>query len=544
MSFTTEATTTPVDIQTPLSTDADQLGPQGSPSPGDQTNTPEVVSSTPSADQEEDASLAPTQILTPDQMMAYQSRRWQQELEQKAPQLDIAEMPTILMPPLEAVQIPPPATPSTTLVETAEATPAKAKEEETIEHLAPPEEEALNQNQQSQQTSPDEPRQQPQSEVTGGFPILVLGTLVSNRYEITQIVSEDASEHIYQVTDRQGYQRCWNCTAEENAEGDEFCITCGAELLNMSYILHEYPASRSSGESHVLQGTLLNTFVDQGHTYLVEQLQATQSAFPNGVHLLAATASDAGNVRRGEPNEDSTLALQLQRIHESRSSLIGIYLVADGMGGHANGQLASRTAISSIAERIIHELFLPPLSTEEAKPIDEASLFTLLQSAVEDANMAICQINQRNKTDMGATLTGFMITDDLAYILNIGDSRTYLLRDEKLYQLTSDHSLVGQLVAGGLIEPDDIYTHPQRSQIYRSLGDKQNVQVDIVKQLVHPGDILLSCSDGLWEMVRNAQITDILNNATDPQTVCTQLIEAANANGGDDNISVVTVFVR
>jgi serine/threonine protein phosphatase PrpC len=145
---------------------------------------------------------------------------------------------------------------------------------------------------------------------------------------------------------------------------------------------------------------------------------------------------------------------------------------------------------------------------------------------------------------MGSTITGFMIVGDHAYILNVGDSRTYLLRDSTLRQLTNDHSLVGQLVAGGLIEPDDVYTHPQRSQIFRSLGDKLNVQIDIFKQQVHPGDILLSCSDGLWEMIRNPQIEEILINATDPQSACSRLIETANNNGGEDNVSAVVVHVR
>ena len=145
---------------------------------------------------------------------------------------------------------------------------------------------------------------------------------------------------------------------------------------------------------------------------------------------------------------------------------------------------------------------------------------------------------------MGSTITGFMVFGDYAYILNVGDSRTYMLRGGQIYQLTNDHSLVGQLVAGGLIQPEDVYTHPQRSQIFRSLGDKLNVQIDIFKQQLHPGDILLSCSDGLWEMVRDPQIESILNNAPDPQMACTQLLEVANANGGEDNVSAVVVFVR
>jgi serine/threonine protein phosphatase PrpC len=153
-------------------------------------------------------------------------------------------------------------------------------------------------------------------------------------------------------------------------------------------------------------------------------------------------------------------------------------------------------------------------------------------------------MNQRDKSDAGCTLTGFMMVGDRAFIFNVGDSRTYMLRDEKLYQLTNDHSLVGQLVAGGLIEPEDVYTHPQRNQIFRSIGDKQNVQVDLFTQQVHPGDVLLSCSDGLWEMVRDPQIAEILNQAADPQAACAQLIASANENGGEDNVSAVVVFVH
>jgi serine/threonine protein phosphatase PrpC len=370
-----------------------------------------------------------------------------------------------------------------------------------------------------------------------------------------QVVSEGAQEHVYQIIDHQGYQHCWNCGSEQNAEGDEFCINCGASMLNVPYTMHEYSTEQVSEETdggtedaHVLQGTIVNTFIEHGHTYVIEQQQVEQNPFPDGVQILAASNSDAGDVRRSEPNEDSTLVLLLQRVHESVSTPTGVFIVADGLGGHDNGQVASRMTINIIAERLLRELVVGPLTAEKngepVKPFDEDAMAALLRDAVEEANTALCQKNQLDKTDMGSTITGFMVVGDHAAILNVGDSRTYMLRNKQLYQLTTDHSLVGQLVAGGLIEPDDVYTHPQRSQIFRSLGDKPNVQVDIFKQELLPGDILLSCSDGLWEMVRNPQIESILDTAQDPEAACAQFIEAANANGGDDNVSAIVVFVR
>jgi serine/threonine protein phosphatase PrpC len=341
---------------------------------------------------------------------------------------------------------------------------------------------------------------------------------------------------------------CWNCESKENAEGDEFCIDCGAELLNAGYRMREFPGKESN--ETVLHHSIIDTLVENEHTYVIERPETLQSAAPNGVHLLASCASDVGVARQGGANEDSTLILQLERVHESIASPAGIFLVADGMGGHANGQLASRMAAGLIAERFVREMLQPPLVTEKEKEgaqtpaLDEESLLNILHGAIQDANNAICQINSRDKSDMGTTLTGFMIAGEHAYIFNVGDSRTYMLRDSKLYQITNDHSLVGQLLAGGLIEPEDVYTHPQRSQIYRSIGDKVNVQIDVFKQQIQPGDILLSCSDGLWEMVRDPKITDILNDAPDPQTACVRLIESANANGGDDNVSATVVFVR
>ncbi len=577
------------------------------------TQEPEAVTTSPAIPvrtegiPEDDISLAPTQILSPQEMVAFQSRRWQHEVEreqqisgedaaivvpptpvnqadatqlasptntiQQEASLDVASMPTVMISPKgdvaegEPMQIPPPPPPES-LHPDAEVPPESPYAQEAIappESVTPPTNDA-----ETTQVANDPPVQdtssastqeensavaQPVADAsssTDNASAPAVGSIVAGRYEVTQVLSENDQEHVYQVTDHQGYQHCWNCGSEQNAEGDEFCIDCGAELLNATYLMHVYPATESKNEdAHVLQGTIVNTFVEQGQTYVIEQQQAAQVAFPNGVHLLAASDSDAGNVRRSEPNEDSTLVLQLQRVHESHSTPVGAFIVADGMGGHDNGQGASRLTISIITERLMRELLAPPLIAEKAAGLaapaasmDEESLIALFKGAVDDANNVLCQINQQDKTDMGSTITGFMVVGDHAYIINVGDSRTYMLREGKLYQLTTDHSLVGQLVAGGLIEPDDVYTHPQRSQIFRSLGDKMNVQVDDFKQQLLPGDILISCCDGLWEMVRNPQITEILSNAHDPQTACTQLIEAANTNGGEDNVSAVVVFVR
>jgi serine/threonine protein phosphatase PrpC len=562
------------------------------------------------SEESDDVSLEPTLILTPEKMIAYQSRRWQQQLERNRTYLpgfqeadapngettpdqfaaqmenvdissaipapgtseqsqdsgdtvDIADVPAIVDIPaaydVEDIPPPPPqaespATPEESIA-SGERVDAEIDEIDEVKKAGETEAAEVTSEEEKSETMQEPSDQHETTASTNGFPILPTGEQILDRYEITQVLNESAQEHVYQIIDHQGYQHCWNCGSEQNAEGDEFCINCGASMLDVPYIMHEYSTEQGSGEtdghledSYVLQGTIVNTFIEHGHTYMIEQQQVEQNPFPNGVQLLAASNSDAGDVRRSEPNEDSTLVLLLQRDHESISTPSAVFIVADGLGGHDNGQVASRMTINIIAERLLKELLTEPLTAEKngepVKSFEEDAMVALLHDAVEEANSALCQKNQLDKTDMGSTITGFMLVGEHAYILNVGDSRTYMLRGKQLYQLTTDHSLVGQLVAGGLIEPDDVYTHPQRSQIFRSLGDKLNVQIDIFKQELLPGDILLSCSDGLWEMVRNPQIESILDDAPEPETACAQFIEAANANGGEDNVSAVVVFVR
>jgi serine/threonine protein phosphatase PrpC len=540
---------------------------------------PEAVAGGSQSEEQEDVSQAPTLILSPEKVIAYRSRFWRQDEEiaqqsgqasEPYPSAHPSDLPTMLLSPAaeQAGSISPLADQPSLLPPDQSATPGPApvpplpqeaagEREVTfdteagfaLEESAEQREASVAMNSQPLSNEGAAREEQPAEMPAGDFTPRTVGETLAGRYEVTQIISESSHECAYQVIDHEGYQHCWNCDSEQNAEGDEFCIDCGASMLNVPYILHEYAASGSAASDvDVLQGAIVNTFVDRGRTYAVEQTSLNQSAFPAGVQLLAATSSDAGNIRRSDPNEDSTLVLHLQRVHESFCTPTGIFIVADGLGGHDSGQVASRIAVSIIAERMVRELLAGPLQAEKESgnpgPLGEDDLVGLLRNTVEEANLALCQRNQQDKTDMGSTLTGYMIVGEHAYIVNVGDSRTYMLRGGQIYQLTTDHSLVGQLVAGGLIEPDDVYTHPNRSQIFRSLGDKPNVQIDVFKQQLLPGDILLGCSDGLWEMVRNPQIESILNSAPDPQTACTQLIDAANTNGGEDNISAVIVFVR
>ena len=147
-------------------------------------------------------------------------------------------------------------------------------------------------------------------------------------------------------------------------------------------------------------------------------------------------------------------------------------------------------------------------------------------------------------SDRGTTITAALIVGSNCSIANVGDSRTYLLRDGKLNQITRDHSLVAKLVASNQIKPSEVRSHPRRNQILRTLGDKPGVEVDIFTKTLHTGDQLLLCSDGLWEMVLDDAISAIMMNSRTPQAACDQLIETANAEGGEDNISVIVIWVE
>jgi protein phosphatase len=206
------------------------------------------------------------------------------------------------------------------------------------------------------------------------------------------------------------------------------------------------------------------------------------------------------------------------------------------MGGHDTGELASSLSIQAVIHKAFTELAtLQNLTAEEYT--------SWLMQTVQAANMEVFKARQNVGNDMGSTLVCVLLLGYHAYVAHIGDSRVYLLREGSIQQLTIDHSLVQHLVNIGQINAEDVRNHPQRNVIYRSLGDKQQVEVDIYSQNLLPEDRLLLCSDGLTGMLEDQVIQKIIQEAGSPQAACDQLVEAANQAGGSDNISAIVVEV-
>ncbi|HEY8340700.1 MAG TPA: Stp1/IreP family PP2C-type Ser/Thr phosphatase [Egibacteraceae bacterium] len=238
------------------------------------------------------------------------------------------------------------------------------------------------------------------------------------------------------------------------------------------------------------------------------------------LRLVAYAATDVGRVREG--NEDSLF----------RGTTV--FAVADGMGGHQAGEVASETALRPIA------------ALDGRQFADEAEAIDALVEAIRAANRTVVAKADSDPrlSGMGTTLTAATVLGSRLVVAHVGDSRAYLLSgDEPMSQLTTDHTLVEQLVQEGRLSRDEIGTHPQRSVITRAIGVDEDVEVDTFVTEVRPGDQVLLCSDGLSGVVKDDQIADILDEHADGDEACRALIAAANEAGGPDNITVVLLRV-
>jgi protein phosphatase len=260
---------------------------------------------------------------------------------------------------------------------------------------------------------------------------------------------------------------------------------------------------------------------------------------PSTLRLHVGRHTDVGMVR--DLNEDSLLVLELDRVHRSMSQPVGLYAVADGMGGHAAGDVASGLAINLLAQKMATHFLVPQLTSPgvQAEAFDAQGW---LAEAMQAANEAVYAHRQRAGTNMGTTLVAALVVGNRAHIANVGDSRAYIVSGgDDIRQITTDHSLVERLISTGQLRPDEARVHPQRNVIYRTVGDKERAQVDFFVQDLNPGDSLLLCSDGLCGKVEDAEICRLVTHSRSPQEACEQLVQAGNDNGGDDNITVIII---
>ena len=269
---------------------------------------------------------------------------------------------------------------------------------------------------------------------------------------------------------------------------------------------------------------------------LAERLQSLidEQTRPVPLRVDIGAASHTGMIR--DINEDSMLTLHLHAENNSRGRLWTLLIVADGMGGHSAGEVASSLAIRGAAEAVMQGYLTP--TVEADADIDLALMQETVREACRQANEYVMNEARARQNDMGSTITMALVAGDRAVIGNVGDSRTYIVQNGTLRRVSKDHSLVMRLVDLGQITEDEIYTHPHRSAVMKSLGAGP-VEGDVFVERLKPGDALLLCSDGQWEMTRNGQIAQLVADHADPQAACDALIDAANANGGEDNITTI-----
>jgi len=242
--------------------------------------------------------------------------------------------------------------------------------------------------------------------------------------------------------------------------------------------------------------------------------------------------SDVGRKRKG--NEDSLFVNPEQHL----------FVVADGMGGHAAGEIASKVAVESINEFVCltggDEEITWPFGLDENISYDG----NRLKTAIRYANRKVLEATKEKSEyeGMATTVAAVLVDGDTANLGHVGDSRVYLVRDGAITQLTSDHSWVNEQIQSGVISPDQARTHPLRNVVTRALGGKPDLQVDMQQHKAKAGDILLLCSDGLTTMITDEDIARVVREAGgDVEKAAQALVASANAKGGEDNITVLLI---
>jgi protein phosphatase len=238
--------------------------------------------------------------------------------------------------------------------------------------------------------------------------------------------------------------------------------------------------------------------------------------------------SDVG--MRREKNEDSYLI----------NKDLDLYMVADGMGGHVGGEFASKLAVKTIEDTLFNVAENSKNSILEENNIAADDFGAQLQCAIKCASSAIYDKADSDKSlkGMGTTAVVLAVRNDRVFIANVGDSRAYIVRKGEIFQLTEDHSLVGEQLRAGVISERVAKGHKLKNIITRSVGFQKDVEIDVVVKVPQEGDKYLLCSDGLTNMVEDSEILDVIASNSSEEA-CNVLVDMANTRGGDDNITLV-----
>jgi serine/threonine protein phosphatase PrpC len=362
----------------------------------------------------------------------------------------------------------------------------------------------------------------------GGATPLRPGDVLAGHYEILEVVESSPDSNTYRARDR---QRCPACGCA-NEEGETYCRECGSSLEQPCYVT-VVERLRIAPERYD------ERFEDGDRDYFVTvELPPSEGAPLGGagaarMRLIWGRATDRGQQR--DLNEDH---LEVWLYARGSGGLLGLFVVADGLGGQDSGEVASSLATDTVWQSLRESVWEPVIRGQTLAP-DE--LEARLARAMRAASQAVYEARLARNSEMSTTLTLALVVDDTTYVGNVGDSRTYIWNAKGLRRITRDHSLVQRLVDTGQIEPRDVYAHPQRNLIYQSVGDAPDVRPDVFREMLAPDDRLILCSDGLWEMVRDEGIDEVLLAEPDPQRACERLVRDANMAGGEDNISVIIV---
>jgi serine/threonine protein phosphatase PrpC len=210
-----------------------------------------------------------------------------------------------------------------------------------------------------------------------------------------------------------------------------------------------------------------------------------------------------------------------------------LYILADGMGGHKKGEVASAVTIDTVDSE--YYAIVKPLPQDDP----EENIIEALAQAIQKANYHVMEVTEGG----GTTIVAAVLFGDVLVSMNVGDSRAYLLRDNELRLITRDHSLVSRLVEMGKITEEEALTHPRRNVLYQALGQGTEVEIHVYSEKLQTDDIVILCSDGLWGEVSEPALKEVLNNASSPLKAAEKLINLANASGGPDNITAIIIQV-